>query len=101
MIKNQKAISMPEVLEYISGKSEGEEKTKIFIKKFIKLSTKDAKEMNEKLEKLDLMKIKPEDIIKIIDMLPQTEEELNKIFVGINLDENEMKNILDIVKEYK
>jgi len=47
------------------------------------------------------MKMKDEHIVKIIDILPDNEEELNKIFAGINLDENETKKILDTVKEYK
>jgi len=102
MINNREAISMAEALEYVKGKGkEEEEKAKVFIKKFTNLKSKEAKEMKERLEKLDLMKMKSEQIVKIIDILPEDAEELNKIFVGINLDEDETKKILDIVKEYK
>ena len=47
------------------------------------------------------MKLKDESIVKIIDLMPETSEDLNKIFVGLNLDEDETKKILDIVKEFK
>ena len=98
---NKEPISMPEALEYVGGKGQEEEKARGFIKKFSKLKSKDAKEMRKKLEKLDLMKMKAEQIVKIIDMLPEDVEELNKIFGGVSLDEDETKKILDTVKEYK
>jgi len=100
MINNREAISMSEALEYVKGKGK-EEKAKAFIKKFTNLKPKEAKEMKEKLENLDLMKMKSEQIVKVIDMLPVDAEELNKIFTGINLNEDETKKILDVVKEYK
>jgi DNA-directed RNA polymerase subunit F len=67
----------------------------------VKLNPKDAKEMKEKLAKLDLMKMKSEQIVKVIDILPEDKEDLNKIFANVNLDEDETKKILDPVKEYK
>ena len=47
------------------------------------------------------MKIKLEYIVKIIDILPETAEELNKIFVDVSLDEDETKKILDTIKKFK
>ena len=41
------------------------------------------------------------DISKIIDILPDKAEEVNKIFIDISLDENETKKILDTIKEFK
>ena len=46
------------------------------------------------------MKIKPDYASKVIDILPETSEDLNKIFVDITLDENETQKILDTVKEF-
>ena len=40
-------------------------------------------------------------ISKLIDILPEKEEEVNKIFIDVGLDENETKRILDTVKEFK
>ena len=47
------------------------------------------------------MKMKSEHISKIIDLVPENSEDLNKIFVGTNLDEDETKRIIDEVKQFK
>ena len=98
MINENKSLSMVEVLEYTKDK---ESDIVQFIKKFAKLTLKEAKELRGKLEKLELMKMKPEYISKIIDIFPDTIEDLNKIFMGVSLDEDESKKILDTIKEYK
>jgi len=46
------------------------------------------------------MKLKEESISKIIDFLPEKNEDLNRIFNDLNFDEDETKKILDAVKEY-
>ena len=97
MIENNEPISMPEILDYVEKDSE----TSKFIRSFIKLKSKEAKEFKKKLEDLELMKLKSQQIVKIIDLMPGEQEELNKIFVSVSLDEDETKKILDIVKEYK
>ncbi len=101
MIRNTEAVSMVEAIEYLKeAKDEGKE-TVAFIRKFNKLSPKDGKEMRAKLEKADIMKLDEKSISKIIDVLPENAEEVNKIFVGVSLDEEESKKILEIVKEIK
>lgn len=72
-----------------------------FIKKFIEISEKDAEKMKKELKDLDLIKIKDENIAKIIDFLPEDAIDLNKIFVDVSLDEDERNKILEIVKQYK
>jgi len=96
MIKNREPLSMAEVLEY----TEKESSVTKFIKKFSD-STIKAGEMREKLQRLNLIKLKPEHISKIIDLMPENQEELNKIFTDISLDEDETKKILDTIKEFK
>lgn len=100
MIKNSESLSMAEASEYIN---DNEKNTEIiaFTKKFSKMSTKDAKEIREKIKNLNLMKVQEEHISKIIDILPEDAQELNKIFVDVSLEEDETKKILDTVKEYK
>ncbi|MEK6945727.1 MAG: hypothetical protein AABW63_02955 [Nanoarchaeota archaeon] len=101
MIKNTEAVSMVEAIEYLKeAKDEGKE-TVAFIRKFNKLLPKDGKEMREKLKKADIIKLDEKSISKIIDVLPENAEEVNKIFVGVSLDEEESKKILEIVKEIK
>ncbi len=98
MIKNTELLSMAEAIEYVN--KEDSIDIKGFIKKFTKLKPKEAKELKKKLEGLDMMKLRAEQIIKIIDLLPENQEDLNKI-VDISLDENETKKILETVKEFK
>lgn len=101
MIKNNAPLSMAEVNEYIKKDEESGKEIIGFIKKFNKLKAKDAKELRNEIEKLEIIKIKPENTAKIIDILPETSEELNKIFVDVSLNEDETKKILETVKKFK
>ena len=101
MIKNKKSLSMSESLGYIE-KTENKDKDIVgFIKKFVKLKPDEATKLREKLEVLDLLKLQEEHISRIIDILPEDSDELNKVFTDVNLDEEESKKILDTVKEFK
>ncbi|MBS3076412.1 hypothetical protein J4481_01585 [Candidatus Pacearchaeota archaeon] len=101
MIIENKPLSMSEAQEFLDKKQENQAEVLAFMKSFVKLKSKEAKEMRQKLEELDLMKMKEEQLAKVIDLLPDTEEDLNKIFTGMGLDEDETKKILDIIKQYK
>jgi DNA-directed RNA polymerase subunit F len=101
MIKNSEPLSMAEALEYISGEEESETKAADFIKKFNKLKPKEAKELRQKIESLAIIKIKPEYVVKVVDILPETAEELNKIFADVTLEEDEANRILEEVKKFK
>jgi|SRR3989344_7087601 len=101
MIKNAESISMAEAIEYVKKNENSETDIKGFIKKFTKLSQKEAKELRKSLEKLELMKLKTENISKIIDIIPENAEDLNKIFTEVGLDEDETKKILEAVKQFK
>ena len=90
---------MVEAEEYTKDNENSAELNK-FIKKFARIDLKKAKELRSKLQELNLMKLKSDYISKIIDVLPETNEDVNKIFADISLDENETQKILDTVKEY-
>ena len=92
---------MTEALEHIKSKKESETELKGFIKKFIKLTPKKAKELKEKLEKMDMLKLKESNIAKIIDIMPKDKENLNKIFTDVSLTEDESKQILDTIEEFR
>jgi DNA-directed RNA polymerase subunit F len=103
-IKNIKALSMAESLDVIENIEMDEDKKKElkgFIKKFIEINPKDAKKLGGEIGELNLIKIKPEHIVNIIDLLPETASELNKIFVDVSLNEDETNKILEIVKKYR
>jgi DNA-directed RNA polymerase subunit F len=100
-IISSEPLSMAESLALLE--KEGEVETEIigFIKKFNKLNPKDAVDLKKELNDLQIIKIKPDYITKMIDLLPENSEELNKIFVDVSLDEDEIKKILDTIKKYK
>lgn len=100
MIKENTSLSMTEALEYIDDR-ESRTQLKGFIKKFAKLNPEQAKKLREKIQNLDLLKIKQEHISKIIDLLPENKENLNKIFTDVSLTEDESKQILDSIEEFK
>lgn len=99
MIIDMKPLSMAEAREIIE---EGEDEKEIgsFIKKFSKTEAKKAREIREELAGLGLMKIKDEYAAKIIDLLPEDAADLNKIFVDVSLEEDEINKILEVVKKY-
>ena len=101
MIKNSESLSMAETMEYIKEDKEVEIEVKKFLKKFVKLKSEEAKEMRKKLEALDLLKLKADHISKIIDIMPEDDESLNKIFTDVGLNEDETKKIFDIIEESK
>ena len=101
MIRNSTPLSMAESLEYLNLDRDSEKNVREFIKKFVKLTPKEAKELRKKLMDLNLIKMNETNICKLIDILPERPEEVNKIFVDVSLDENETKQILDAIKGFK
>jgi len=101
MILNKEQLSMAEAQEYLDKKKESDLNVLAFIKKFTELNQKDARDMKKKLSDLGIIKMREEHMIKIVDLLPQNVEDVNKIFIGVGLDEDETKKILDTTKQFK
>ncbi len=103
MIIDLKPISLVEAEEIIESVEEKEDKKEIktFIKKFNQTNLKDAKSLRADLESLDMLKMKTDHIVKIIDILPEDEADLSKIFIDSNLTNDEATKILELVKKYK
>lgn len=102
MIDNTRPLDMQETLKIVGGLEETEKtkQLKSFIKKFSKVKFEKANKLKEELQNLELLKLKEEHIIKIIDMMPEDAADLNKIFVDIALNEDETNKILEIIKKY-
>lgn len=101
MITNNEPLSMAEAIVY-AKKDAGTGKEIIgFIKKFTKLKPAEAKELKKKLKELDLIKLNDKHIVNLVDFLPEDREEVNKIVVEANLNEDEIKKILETIKEFK
>jgi len=99
MMLGKKSLSMAESQEFINNDSGAE--VGGFIKKFVKMTPAKAKELRKKLESLDMLKMKEEHIAKLIDIQPETQEDVNKIFNDVGLDKDESQKILDTIKEFK
>jgi len=100
MIKQNNPLSIVEALEYADSKNESEVKLKKFMENFEKLDVNEAKNLREKLKMMELLKVKNSHISKIIDLVPENKEDLNKIFTEVSLDEDESKQILDAIEEF-
>ncbi len=100
-IKNSVPLSLPETKEIVETLDTENKDIKAFLNKFVKLDLKKAKELRKELENLGLIKMKDKEIVKIIDILPEDAEDINKIFVDVSLNENEINKLLDVVKKYR
>ena len=103
MILDRTPLNLNEVEEIVedSPDSEKKEEMKQFLKKFLKTKPEQAKKIKQGLEKLDLLKMKREHLVKIIDLLPADASDLNKIFIDVSLTEDEINKILEVIKNSK
>jgi len=94
---------MNEVQELLNDipDSDKKQEMELFLKKFLKTKPEHAKKIKEELEKLDSIKIKRDHIVKIVDMCPVDASDVNKIFIDVSLNEDEINKILEIVKSSK
>ncbi|GEM_PF-601008 len=100
VVKEEIPITLAEVVALV-GSSDNAIIIKRFIKDFNKMRVEKAKEMGNALKGLDLIKLKNEHIVKIIDFMPMDAVELNKVLVEVLLDGEEVTKILEVVKNFK
>ena len=101
VIKESTPLTLAEVSSLV-GSSEKAEKVKTFIKKagIKNLDLKNVSALKEELRGLNLLKLKEDYIVKIIDFLPEDGADLNKVLQDVSLDQDEVNKILDVVKKY-
>ena len=77
-------------------------KTKDYLKKFSKLDNKKSTELIAEIQKLNIPRIRDRQIVKIVDLLPISIDELRMIFVGeiTTITPENMQQILNVVKKY-
>lgn len=102
MIHENKPLTIAETEEILKKSTDEEEhkELKSFIKKFKTLKIKEAQALREELENLGLIKVKTEDIIKLVDIMPADDGDINKIFTEVSLDKDETNKILETIKKY-
>ena len=103
MILDRQPLNLNEVQEILKDipDNEKKEQMEIYLKKFLKTKPTQAKKIKQDLEALDLLKLKNEHVVKIIDLLPADASDLNKIFTDVSLSEDETNKILEIIKNSK
>lgn len=76
------------------------EKTEEYVNQIIKLEKQDYDEIKKQLKELGIIRLKDEDIIKILDTLPNSEEQLKTVLSSslISLSSEEAKKIIDTIK---
>lgn len=99
VVTEENPITMAEVIS-LAGDSEKAVEIKKFIKQFNKMDVKKAIEMKEELKALDLIKLKDEHIVKIVDFVPKNASELNKVIIEVSLDSDEVAKILEVTGKY-
>lgn len=98
MIINKTPVSLAEVADYI--KNVENPIMEEYIKSFSKFSKADALKCMEEIKAMNNPKIKEENLVKIVDVVPKDAEDLNKIFLDVMLTDEETNSILEIVKKY-
>ena len=98
MILSKKPLSLAEAKEYIKDLDENKPVVE-YIKKFNKLTKAQATKLAEAIRALNNPKIREEQLVKILDFLPEDSEDVNKIFSDSGLNEEEVQAIVKLVKE--
>jgi DNA-directed RNA polymerase subunit F len=108
-IIEEKEIPMFELKEELTKIKKREEepnyrvqKTEEYVNTFVSLKPKQAKELVEKLQKLNIPRMNDKIISKIVDILPRTVDELKVILQGytITVNNDNIKKIVNTVNEF-
>ncbi len=104
-ITNKEPISMAEVKSILSSEKELDfrmQKTLDYLNEFTKLDEKQAKELIEKINSLGFVRLTPNMVVKIVDLLPRSEGELKAVLsqFSITLTKDQLKSLLNVIAEY-
>ena len=109
-VHEKEAISLSELDKHIRHISERDEelnyragKTEEYVNEFPILSEEEADKAYEEIEALEVPRLKPKHIIKIIDFLPDSVKELDVVLEGypVTLNKENKKKIVDVASSYK
>jgi DNA-directed RNA polymerase subunit F len=78
-------------------------RTDEYLQQVALLTAKEAERLKKELEALEIPRIRPEHIVKIIDLLPVSPEEVKTVLSGyaITISNESCKKIADLVKEHQ
>ena len=107
-ILNQHPISMVEIkaeLEKIKKRDKElnfrSTKTEEYVNQFVEYDNKVYDDIRKKIEDLKISRLKPEMLVKILDLLPETIDDFKAILQGfvVSLSKEDMKKIIQIIKD--
>lgn len=107
-ILNENPVSMIDVkTELESIKKRDKElnfrsvKTEEYLNQFIEYPAKTYEEIRKKIESLKITRLKPEMLIKILDTLPRTLDDMKNLLQGfvVSLSNEDMKKIIKVIEE--
>ena len=96
-ILEKEPLALSEITTYVKDLSEKKELA-AYVKKFSKLKPDQVKKLREEITALDNPKVRESHIVKIADLMPEEEEDLNKVFTEVSLSQEEAEAILSKVK---
>ena len=108
LVIEEKPVSLVEAKEILSDIEKRDKelnylsnRTKEYLDAFVVLSKEKKDILKKKLQDLNLIRLKDEHMIKIIDFLPKTTSELKSILQAypLSLAKNDQEEILRVVKE--
>ncbi len=78
------------------------ERTEEYLQQFTILKQKDAKELFKKIEKLDVPRMKADYIVKLVDIMPASPDEVKLVLQGatMTVTKENLKKIADAIKEF-
>jgi DNA-directed RNA polymerase subunit F len=91
-----------DILEKIKEKNYEQKLAHEHVKKFAKLEAKKADALVKELSELEMRKLKDEQIIKIVDLMPTDVDDLKVILskAQVPFKEEELVKIIEIVKKH-
>jgi len=98
MIISRKTLTLAEVKNL--AKDADNKNLNDYLKAFSKLSLDKSEKLKSELSSLNNLKIREDDIIKLVDFIPKDKEEINKILTDTTLSEDETNTILSITTKY-
>lgn len=97
VVKEERPLMISEVHNLIKESDKAEE-IKKFLDTFGKVNLEKDLEIKKQLEELNLLKLKEQHIVKIVDFKPESVIELNKIISDVSLDSEEASKVLNVIK---
>lgn len=97
VVKEERPLMISEVYNLIKD-SEKAEEIKQFLSKFGKVKLEKDLELKKRIQELELLKLKEQHIVKLVDFKPESVVELNKIISDVSLDSEEANKVLNVIK---